>query len=93
MEMTYACPLPPNPNSLHCPTNWALPTWLGLQIPSLQIRGSKGRGFAVKGLADRGLAEKGLEEMGCVRGACRSGACTHTHTHALTDPYREDSAA
>ena len=43
-----------NPNSVHCQTNWGLPSWLRLQIRSLQIRGSKGRGFAVKGLADRG---------------------------------------
>ena len=78
VEMTYARPLPPNPNSAHCPTNWGPPTNLAqVQIPCSQIRReSKSRGFAEIGACrDRGLAEKGLEE----RGARRSGSCAHTY--------------
>ena len=77
VEMTYGRPLPPNPNSVHCQTNWGLPSWLRVQIRSSQIRGSKGRGFAVKGLADRGLEEKGLGEMGLAD----PGACALSHTN------------
>ena len=81
VEMTYGRPLPPNPNSVHCPTNWGLPTWLRVQIRSSQIRGSKGRGFA-----DRGLEERGARWDG----ACRSGGlCTLTYQ---LNPYWEGFA-
>ena len=81
VEMTYGQPLPPNPNSVHCQTNWGLPSWLRLQIRSSQIRGSKGRGFAVKGLADRGLEEKGLGEMGL--GEIRGLVHSHIPTESI----------
>ena len=75
------------------------PSWLGVQIPSAEIRGSKSRGFAVKGLWDRGLAEKGLEERVSVRegngdrGLAEKGleqirACARTHM--LTDSIQRE---
>ena len=70
VEMTYARPLPPNPNSAHCPTNWGPPTNLAqVQIPCSQIRReSKSRGFAeIGGLQRKGLKREGLAGPGLAR--------------------------
>ena len=100
VEMTYARPLPPNPNSVHCPTNWGLPTKPARGADTK--RGDKGlekQGLCGEGPRDRGLAEKGLEERVSVRegngdrGLPKKGfeqirACARTHM--LTDSIQRE---